>query len=223
MADLPLPSGSGPASPGSVVERHAALWSAATRHPFLDGVREGTLPVAALDTWLAQDALFVTDLLAFQSRLLARAPRDAQRVLAAGAVALVDELDWFAGLAEQRGLDLAAEPLPQTRDYAALLARLDAAPYRDAIGCLWVVERVYLDAWTSALPGADGFAELVEHWTTPGFAQYVTALEEAAERAGPTDDELLVEVLRQEAAFWAMALDGPVAGPLANRTAGGAR
>ena len=56
--------------------------------PFLDGVRDGTLPPAAFDRWLAQDALFVADLLRFQARLLARAPRPAQAVLAAGAVAL---------------------------------------------------------------------------------------------------------------------------------------
>ena len=197
MADSPLP-----ADVRSVPQRHPDLWSAATRHPFLDAVRDGAMPVEALDTWLVQDALFVADLLAFQARLLARAPRDAQAVLAGGAVALVDELDWFEGLAAQRGLDLAVDPAPQTRAYAALLSRLDAAPYVDAVGCLWVVERVYLDAWTSALPGAEGSRELVEHWTTPGFAAYVTALQEAAHRAGPADDRLVVEVLRQEAAFW---------------------
>jgi thiaminase/transcriptional activator TenA len=192
-----------------LVERHADRWEAATRHPFLAGVRDGALPVAALDTWLAQDALFVADLLAFQARLLARAPRPAQAVLAAGAVALVEELDWFEGLAADRGLDLGVPPLAATRDYAALLSRLDAAPYDDAVGGLWVVERVYLDAWSSALPGADGFAELVEHWTTPGFAAYVAALQALSEQAGPPDEALVVQVLDQEAAFWQMALDGP--------------
>ena len=185
-----------------------ALWTAATRHAFLDGVRDGTLPVAALDTWLAQDALFVADLLAFQARLLARAPRSDQAVLAGGAVALVDELDWFERLADVRGLDLAAEPLPATLAYRALLQRLDAAPYADALGCLEVVERVYLEAWRWALPGAPAYADLVEHWTTPGFAAYVDGLAAASGRAGPPDEALVAEVLRQEAAFWAMTLHG---------------
>lgn len=188
-------------------ERHPGLWQAATRSPFLDGVRDGTLPVAAFDTWLAQDARFVADLLVFQARLLARAPREAQAVLAGGAVALVEELDWFDRLATGRGLDLTAAPRPATRAYAALLRRLDAAPYADAVAGLWLVERVYLDAWTSALPGAGGYAELVEHWTTPAFAAYVAALEQLAEQAGELDEAVLVEVLRQEAAFWAMALE----------------
>jgi thiaminase/transcriptional activator TenA len=184
----------------------ADLWTAATRHPFLDGVRDGSLPVEALDTWLVQDARFVADLLAFQARLLARAPRTDQAVLAGGALALVEELDWFERLADARGLDLSAPPLPATLAYRALLERLDAAPYADAVGCLAVVERVYLDAWRSALPGAPAYAELVEHWTTPGFAAYVDALEAAASRAGATDAALVAQVLRQEAAFWQMAM-----------------
>ncbi len=183
-----------------------ALWTAATRAPFLDGVRDGSLPVAAFDTWLAQDALFVADLLTFQARLLARAPRRDQAVLAGGVGALVEELDWFDGLAAARGLDLAAAPLPATLAYRALLGRLDAAPYADALGCLEVVERVYLEAWRWALPGAPAYAELVEHWTTPGFAAYVDALEAAASRAGATDAALVAQVLRQEAAFWQMAM-----------------
>ena len=187
------------------------LWTAATRSPFLDGVRDGSLPVAALDTWLAQDALFIADLLPFQARLLARAPRSDQAVLAGGAVALVEELDWFKGLAADRGLDLDAAPLPATLAYRDLLAHLDAAPYADALGCLEVIERVYLEAWSSALPGAPAYAGLVEHWTTPGFAAYVDGLSVASARAGAPDEALVAEVLRQEAAFWAMALDGAVA------------
>ena len=184
----------------------ADLWTAATRSPFLDGVRDGSLPVSALDTWLAQDALFVADLLVFQSRLLARAPRSDQAVLAGGCVALVEELDWFDRLAAARRLDLTAAPLPATLAYRDLLQRLDAAPYADALGCLEVVERVYLEAWRSALPGAPAYAELVEHWTTPGFAAYVDELSAAAGRAGHADQELVHEVLRHEAMFWHMAM-----------------
>ena len=208
-------------SAGSLPDRHPRAWAAATRAPFLDGVRDGSLPTSALDTWLAQDARYVADLLWFQARLLARAPREAQAVLASGVVALVDELDWFDRLAVQRDLDLSVEPRPATRAYAALLQRLDAAPYADAVASLWVVERVYLDAWTSALPGAAGFAELVQHWTTPEFAAYVAALEGLADAAGSADEVLLVEVLQHEAAFWAMALDDPTGGDATPRGAAG--
>jgi thiaminase len=36
-------------------------WSAAVRHPFLSGVRNGSVPATAFDTWLAQDAHFVDE------------------------------------------------------------------------------------------------------------------------------------------------------------------
>jgi formylaminopyrimidine deformylase / aminopyrimidine aminohydrolase len=57
--------------------RHADAWARATRSPFLDAVRDGSLPPAVFDTWLVQDAHFLGDLLRFQARLLARAPRPA--------------------------------------------------------------------------------------------------------------------------------------------------
>ena len=74
---------------------HDSLWTAATHHPFLDAVRDGTITDSAFDRWLAQDALFVADLLTFQARLLARAPRQAQAALVGGCSALVAEFDWL--------------------------------------------------------------------------------------------------------------------------------
>jgi thiaminase/transcriptional activator TenA len=186
----------------------AAAWERATRHPFVLTVGDGTLPGAAFDTWLVQDARFVTDLLAFQARLLARAPRPAAAVLAGGLVALVEELDWFDAQAAARGLDLAAPPRPATVAYAELLGRLDAAPAGDALLALYAVERVYLEAWTAAAPGAEPYRPFVEHWTTPGFAGYVEGLAAAADAVGPAGDPAAVvdEVLAAEVAFWDTAV-----------------
>jgi thiaminase/transcriptional activator TenA len=187
-----------------LLARHADAWGRATRSPFLDAVRDGTLPPAAFDTWLVQDAHFLDDLLRFQARLLARAPRPAQAVLAGGCVALVEELDWFTRVAADRGLDLAAPRLPATVAYADLLDRLDGAGVPTALTALWAVERAYLDAWTGALPGAEEYREFVEHWTVPGFAAYVSGLETAADGAGPPDDAAFLRVAEAEAAFWGM-------------------
>ncbi|HYO36039.1 MAG TPA: TenA family transcriptional regulator [Geodermatophilus sp.] len=192
-----------------LLARHADAWGRATRHPFLDAVRDGTLPASAFDTWLVQDAHFLTGLLRFQARLLARAPRPAQAVLAGGCVALVEELDWFARVAAERGLDLAAPQLPATIAYGDLLYRLDAADVGTALTALWAIERTYLDAWSGARPGAGEYREFVEHWTVPGFASYVAGLEAAADAAadpaGPADDAVFREVAAAEAAFWEMA------------------
>ncbi|SFL80590.1 TenA family transcriptional regulator [Geodermatophilus ruber] len=191
-----------------LLQRHPRAWSRATRHPFLVAVRDGTLPEAAFDTWLAQDARFVADLLRFQARLLARAPRPAQAVLAGGLVALVDELAWFEVQASLRGLDLDTPALPATAAYAELLERLDGADVGSALTALWTIERTYLDAWAVAAPGAPAYREFVQHWTAPGFAGYVTALEQAADGAGDADrDDVFAEVVAAECAFWDMAVD----------------
>jgi formylaminopyrimidine deformylase / aminopyrimidine aminohydrolase len=182
----------------------ATLWTAATRHPFLDAVREGTITDTAFDRWLVQDALFVGDLLTFQARLLARAPRPAQAVLAGGCVALVAELDWFGRQATHRGIDLGQPPLAATLAYRELLIRLDAMPYDAAITALWALERVYLLAWTSAVSTTSPFGEFVDHWTEQGFASYVDALGDLAIPANHSD--LIGDVLSQEVAFWDMAL-----------------
>lgn len=186
--------------------RHADAWRRATRHPFLHGVRDGSVAPAAFDTWLVQDAYFVADLLRFQARLLARSPRAAQPVLAAGCVALVEELAWFEDLAAARGLDLDRPRLPATEAYARLLERLDGADVATALTALWTIERTYLDAWSAALPGAPDYREFVEHWTVPGFAAYVTSLQEAADAAGPADDGVFLQVTDAETAFWETAL-----------------
>ena len=185
-----------------LLPRHVDAWRGATAHPFLDAVREGTLPAGAFDTWLVQDAHFVADLLRFQARLLARAPRPAQAVLAGGCVALVEELEWFTRQAVVRGLDLGAARLPATVAYAELLQRLDGAGVATALTALWTIERTYLDAWSVARPGAPEYREFVEHWTAPGFAAYVAGLEAAADAAGGGEDAVFLEVVAAETAFW---------------------
>jgi thiaminase/transcriptional activator TenA len=58
------------------------LWHAATHHPFLDGVRDGTLDPAAFSRWLAQDYHFALALIGAEGRYLARPQREASRRVA---------------------------------------------------------------------------------------------------------------------------------------------
>ncbi len=203
-------------SPGELISRHQGLWQAATRHPFLEGVREGTLPQDAFRRWLVQDYHFVRGLLRAQAYVLAAAPRPDQRVLAAGLVGLVDELDWFEAHARSRELDLQAPLHPACQAYVEFLWGLQQAPYAAQITALWACERAYLDAWTGALPGAAEYREFVEHWTHPGFADYVAGLEACARRAleGASASEqqsaeaAFRRVAEYEAAFWEMTWRG---------------
>ena len=77
---------------------------------------------------------------------------------------------------------------------------------------LWVLERVYLEAWRYAASygGTGRYAAAVAHWKDPAFASYVAALEELADAAlaQETDDgveDVVGAVLAHEVAFWDMA------------------
>lgn len=185
-------------------------WSRATAHPFLDAVREGTLAPGAFNSWLIQDHHFVGDLLWFQARLLARAPRPARAVLAHGAVALVHELEWFEAVAAREGLRLGGQRARATTAYGDVLVGLDDAPVDQAILGLWAIERAYLDAWSFAAPGAAPYLIFVEHWTTPDFAAYVGDLHGTADAllaSDPPHAERVISVVAMaEARFWDMAL-----------------
>jgi thiaminase/transcriptional activator TenA len=198
----------------TLLERHPAAWRAATRHPFLDAVREGTLPTGAFTAWLIQDYLFVMDLLGFQARLLARAPRPAQAVLAAGLVAVEAELGWFEAQAQGWGVAVMGSRHPATAAYRDFLMGLEREASPTAITTLWALERAYLDAWRSAAPGDPQYRAFVEHWTAPSFAAYVGDLERTADRAlagGAADqaaEGAFLEVARLERDFWQMAWSG---------------
>ncbi len=205
-----------------LLEHHAPVWREATRHPFLDAVRDGTLSWQAFATWLAHDYLFVRDVLSCQARLLTRAPRTDQAVLARGLVAIEAELSWFEEQAERRGLDLQAPRHPTSAAYRVFLLNIEHEPYPAAITALWALERAYLEAWRGATPGHPEYRKFVEHWTTPDFAEYVTELEQAADRALGSGDErerveaAFLDVARLERDFWEMAFSGGEALALAH-------
>lgn len=199
-----------------LIEAHASLWKDATEHPFLDGVREGTLPDGAFEEWLVQDYLFVLSGLVFQSRLVPRSPRRDQSLIIGGLGALEDELGWFESKAEEKGLSLDAERHPTNLAYGELFASLEDKRYPANITALWAVEEAYLDAWTHASPGASEYREFVEHWTTPEFREYVESLKKAADAslAAASESEKreaedsFLEVARLERDFWAIAVPG---------------
>lgn len=191
-------------------------WQAATRQPFLDGIRDGTLPVEAFDRWLEQDRHFVEALTRAWGRILCGAPTRDLALLADGISAFATEVAWFDQLGAERGLSVPAEPLPVTDRYNRHLLGLAAEPYPVALAAMWAVEVAYLEAWRSARPGHGPFRPFVEHWTDAGFAAFVARLENAADRA--LADASAAEVaaaaravagtLDHEATFWVMTWDG---------------
>lgn len=195
----------GRVSTSGLLHRYAQEWRTATSHPFLDGIRDGSLPPGAFAAWLQQDYLFVGDLLPFQARLLAAAPRAAQEVLARGLVALESELIWFEAQVARRGLVLDGPRHPTTQAYREEMERLLSEPFEVAMTALWAVEQAYLEAWRGAAPGSAEYREFVEHWTEPSFANYVTGLEVHTSDS-PLAEAAWLRIVRLEHEFWDMAL-----------------
>jgi thiaminase/transcriptional activator TenA len=188
-----------------LVALHPQEWNAATSGPFLDAVRDGSLPDSAFRNWLSQDYLFVADLLRFQARLLSIAPRGGQHVLTDGLMALEAELTWFEGHAARSRVHLDAEHQSVTQAYRELLASY-SENWRPGITALWTGERAYLDSWNRALPGAPAYRDFVSHWTHPDFAAYVARLALAVDLEG-VDESAFLAVCALERDFWAMAWD----------------
>ena len=198
----------------ALLARHAAAWQAATVHPFLAGVRDGSVPADSFDRWLAQDYLYARALVRAQSRIVAEAPLADVGLLAGGVVAIVGELGWFEEMAARRGLALDAPMHPANRAYCDFLLALTYSAYPAQITAIWALERTYLESWEGARPGAEPYREFVERWTTDAFRSYVGDLQtvvdrELASSAGEQAQEAadaFVWVTRHERGFWDMAM-----------------
>lgn len=185
-------------------------------HPFLAGVRDGTLDPARFRGWLAQDRLFVEGSLEFLGALTAGAPKGLRGLLVNASAAYREELVRFDGLAR----DLGVGPAPIAFVTHAYLQYLLATALREraaGLVCLAVLERAYLESWRGVAGGLAGdspWRPLIMQWTTDDFAGYVRELEEAVDRfAVPTAPGDAVErhvdlTIAYEVAFWEMAWHG---------------
>lgn len=186
-----------------------ALWIAATRAPFLDGIADGSIRAQAFDRWLEQDHHFLQGLVRSWGLLLRHAPRQDFGVLVSGIHAFNDELTWFEGVAAQRSLDLTGPPLPAATAYSDALIELASQPYPVAMTGMWTVEAAYLAAWQAVAPGSPDYEPYVTNWASQAFADFVAELAGIVNRelpAGPTPEAAAAfrQVATHEAAFWAM-------------------
>jgi len=205
-----------PRTAAGLIANNAEAWYAATHHPFLEKVKDGSLPFEAFATWLGQDYHFAGSLLDSQCLILLYSPRADQSLLIGGLFALEDELSWFEANAGTYGIDLAQDVLPTCRTYKDFLMALQYKPYVVQITSLWALEKAYFDGWSTALPGAPQYKDFVDRWTTTEFYDYVVGLEQAVDAAlseATREERALAEVYflwvaRYEKDFWDMALSG---------------
>ncbi len=133
-------------------DRIADLYAAILRHPFVQGLVDGSLDRDVFRFYVIQDALYLTDYARALARCGARAP-DAPAVRlfcehAAEAIAVERRLheSYFAdfGITEQQVA--ATEPAPTNLAYTSFLLAATAGSFAEALGavlpCYWIYREV---------------------------------------------------------------------------------
>ncbi len=197
-----------------LLEKHPIAWHAATVHPFLTQCQLGTIQPKQFNTWLVQDYLFVIEFTRFIARILANASTHHFDILLSGLNALSDELIWFKAKAEERQLNLSAEPQPTCSQYCEYLELVVSMPYAVQMTTLWTIELAYNQGWQ--LPGTmpEPYAEFANRWGNRDFTEYVKLLERLADEVLSTADETIqtqaesafLKIASLEKDFWSMAM-----------------
>ena len=202
-------------------------WEAYTRHPFVEQLGEGTLPLEAFQDYLVQDYLFLIQfaranaLAAFKSRSLADI-----RAAADSLEAILTETDLHVRLTEQWGLDRATlEAAPEKQATVAYtryvrdcgqvgdLLELNVALAPCAIG--------YAEIGSRLAPSLEGrpdhpYHHWISEYADEGFQQAARAATSTLDRlaARSLTEERRAELVtvfrtatRLEADFWQQALD----------------
>jgi thiaminase/transcriptional activator TenA len=192
-----------------LVLRAGTRWNDATTAAFLDAIKNSTLPTEVFNRWLVQDYHFADTLISFQAITAAKTPRQSRKSLIAGLGALDAEMDWFEAQASARGLAVNAPVHDCCRRYCDFL--IQAAfrePYPVLLAILFGVEASYLAAWSSLSPKGP-YADFIDRWSNPRFANYVESLRVLAEdNLRMSSQRYFNDVLAHEREFWRMTWEG---------------
>ena len=158
------------------------VWDAQHDHPFVRGIGDGTLDVGRFMHWVRQDYLFLIE----YARLLATAAARAPDVATMGRLAeltnetLHTEMALHRSYAEQFGIsgeELERELMaPTCRAYTDFLVRVAATgDFAEVVGallpCMWGFSELGLALKRRGLPPEPRYAEWVEMYASPAFAE----------------------------------------------------
>ena len=196
-----------------LISENPVAWKHATKHPFLDECRSGTIEPNQFNTWLVQDYLFVIDFTRMAAHLVTIAPPGHLDVLLGGLSALKEELDWFGKKAGQRILDLEAAPQETCELYCRFMREMRRDTYPVQAVAFWAIELAYNQAWQ--IPGqmVQPYDEFADRWGNAAFTEYVKLLEMQANEALTDGDpeteqrvrEVFLRIAELEKGFWQMA------------------
>lgn len=207
------------------LRKHRIHYDAATRHPLILSIRDGTIHINSFKTWLAQDYLFVREFVPFVASVLIKASKESDdsadmEVILGGMASLGDEISWFKREANKWGIEL-SDVVPQQANinYSRLLESLmrSDVEYTVAMTAFWAIEAVYQESFAHCIgEGSKAPPELEEtcaRWGNEGFGQYCQSLQKIANQRlqKASDDELkkaevvFLSVLEHEVEFWNMS------------------
>ena len=202
---------------------YADLWTRATRHPFIEELGSGTLPVEKFRRYFLQDYVFVTDLARMSGIAIARAPdlTSARPVhdFLANLMGAEDALFLraFADLDIPESTFRAVKPLPTTAAFGDFLVRLAyESAWEEICAAMLVTEGVYLE-WGERLNGEGARPEnpFYREWieihtaaTLGPFVAFLTNVVDGAPESLSADIAVAFEkTLTYEVGFWDMAYE----------------
>lgn len=183
---------------GDLWSRHADLADAARRTPFVQGLADGTLPLARFQAYVAQDAAFLEAFARAYALAAARSPdRDSLEAFAGLLGGVREELRLHAGYAARWGVDLSGvEPAPATTAYTDfLLATAALGGVGLVCAAMTPCMRLYAHLGQT-LPEVEPYGEWVRTYADPGFEQLAASLEALLDRHG-TDDAATARAYRR--------------------------
>jgi thiaminase/transcriptional activator TenA len=210
--------------------RYAALWRAATDHPFITELGKGTLPADKFRRYFVQDYVFVNDLVKMAGIAVSKAP-DLPRarpvedflhaILGAEDALFIEAFKTLQVLeSEYRN----AEPLATTAAFGNFLVRLAyEGSFTEVCCAMYVTEGVYLD-WGERLrrQGAapeksvnqlgrfyKGWIDLHTDGALGPIVRFLGGVVDGASGGElPGLERVFERALRYEVAFWEMAYRG---------------
>lgn len=199
-----------------LISDNPVAWEYATKHPFLDECRSGTIKPNQFNTWLVQDYLFVIEFTRMAAHLVTIAPLEHFDVLLGGLSALKDELNWFREKARSRSLNLATAPQETCELYCRFMTELREDTYAVQAVAFWAIELAYNQAWQLPGPMVQPYDEFADRWGNVEFTEYVKLLEMQANEVladsdpetEPRVSEVFLRIADLEKDFWQMAYWG---------------
>ena len=188
------------------------VYAAILAHPFLAGLRDGTLPPDRFGYYVAQDVHYLRDYARALAVVGAKAPTHADTGLLGSHAAQTAavELELHRTLLPELGVDPSAVPVsPTTAAYTSyLLAAAYGGSFAEGLAavlpCYWIYQRVGAELVAAGSPDPR-YQRWIDTYADEAFAATVSDVLELADRTGPGGERALehfVTTSRYEWMFW---------------------